>query len=1042
MEKKNDESTMVISAVQMVGKLRHRRKKKKHKLSAFERRYTALGPKLTPEQKRIDYVLVHKRENEEKKEDMRERFEAALSREGFSIKEECIKGTMYKLLHCPFKRLCKEAELIKLEMPLKGKEALPSMRTNRLTEFLERHFDTDKDEVDFISAPFRMNKIEQFEDFENPTKFFRPALRSYLCHHIMRNIDIRDKQKDKEKVDKEIEKEKDHKTHLMDFEENIQVVEDCIADFCACCPCYGRNTDNPENIILSKMGLPYLLMKEVYTDAYILHEDSKLSKVNEVKNEDIPERKDDMKDDLVEDPRKKLDETWCSFWKWQPTWKIRNYYGEKIAFYFAWIGLLMTSLWFPMFFGMACFGYGLSLSLERQANQPALNESLPAQDLIKLRVGQLYDAISGSFDNNVTPFFALVICLWGTIFLEFWKRHNARLAYEWDVDQFEMNEPDRPEFFGTKLKKDPVTQEANWFYPFKRQLIKFTISASALLFMIMLVFVSLAAVVVYRVIISVDYCSGMSAISCLLTSSLLSAVLNAISIIILGKVYDWVAMQLTLWENHRTQTQFDDALIIKLFAFSFANSYSSCFYIAFVRGRIDGGVFGLGPEYNDACEGESASCMSQLSFQVLVLMLAKPIPRFLIDIVLPFVKRLWRKWRCCRNQVKDNVEITRTQAFLYKERFKPAIADFTLTEYTEKVIIYGFLCLFAAAFPLAPLVALLVLFIDKYIDAKRLLWLNRRPVAFIAQDIGMWYSILNFVNLVSVISNGFLIAFGSSWGLSYSPYTRLWIVIGFEHIVFALKFFLAYLIPDVPKDVRLAIRREKYQVAKLFEDKGRPMDYRELIPSVQPDKVRPDSANYGDFPPQFDDHDETPAKPNKKGFVVMKANAVNSTNFGESKRDVDKQGKTDLLPVLEEEPDVTSPTQNVKTSKYWYELDAMQDTSSPSPRMADSHGSVSLRGVDPEGSRLLNKSGSEDKLTLIDNQKDIKEETVDLEKSVNFLGDCPPPPPPADYQQDGDDDHEESDISTSSSESEIDADIESSVDIHHRGNKAHSETKC
>jgi len=33
-----------------------------------------------------------------------------------------------------------------------------------------------------------------------------------------------------------------------------------------------------------------------------------------------------------------------------------------------------------------------------------------------------------------------------------WKRHNARLAYEWDVDQFEMNEPDRPEFFGTKVK--------------------------------------------------------------------------------------------------------------------------------------------------------------------------------------------------------------------------------------------------------------------------------------------------------------------------------------------------------------------------------------------------------------------------------------------------------------------------------------------------------------------------------------------------------------------------------------------------------------
>lgn len=37
-------------------------------------------------------------------------------------------------------------------------------------------------------------------------------------------------------------------------------------------------------------------------------------------------------------------------------------------------------------------------------------------------------------------------------------------------------------------------------------------------------------------------------------------------------------------ENHRTQSQYDDALIVKLFAFQFANSYSSLIYIAFFRG--------------------------------------------------------------------------------------------------------------------------------------------------------------------------------------------------------------------------------------------------------------------------------------------------------------------------------------------------------------------------------------------------------------------------------------------------------------------------
>ena len=32
--------------------------------------------------------------------------------------------------------------------------------------------------------------------------------------------------------------------------------------------------------------------------------------------------------------------------------------------------------------------------------------------------------------------------------------------------------------------QDPVTREDNWFYPFKRQLVKFFLSASALIFMV------------------------------------------------------------------------------------------------------------------------------------------------------------------------------------------------------------------------------------------------------------------------------------------------------------------------------------------------------------------------------------------------------------------------------------------------------------------------------------------------------------------------------------------------------------------------------
>ena len=49
--------------------------------------------------------------------------------------------------------------------------------------------------------------------------------------------------------------------------------------------------------------------------------------------------------------------------------------------------------------------------------------------------------------------------------------------------------------------------------------------------------------------------------------------------------------------------------------------------------------------------------------------------------------------------------------------------------------------MFAAAFPLAPLIALITNIIDLRVDAGRLLWFNRRPFAERAEDIGMFFSI-------------------------------------------------------------------------------------------------------------------------------------------------------------------------------------------------------------------------------------------------------------------------------------------------------------
>lgn len=82
--------------------------------------------------------------------------------------------------------------------------------------------------------------------------------------------------------------------------------------------------------------------------------------------------------------------------------------------------------------------------------------------------------------------------------------------------------------------------------------------------------------------------------------------------------------------------------------------------------------------------------------------------------------------------------------------------------------------------------------IDMRVDAMRLLWLSRRPVAQKAQDIGAWEDIIRFLNLAGIVSNAFIIAYTSSWSytmLQDNAQYRLLFVIVFEVKTSLLKIY-------------------------------------------------------------------------------------------------------------------------------------------------------------------------------------------------------------------------------------------------------------
>ena len=114
---------------------------------------------------------------------------------------------------------------------------------------------------------------------------------------------------------------------------------------------------------------PYMKKLGVYTDKLILHEASEDSKLyeeqvnpehgNDPETPCSPDKTEPVFVEFEEDPRRVLSREWTSFFKFQPLTKIRNYFGEKIAFYFAWSGTLISTLWVPMLLGFAIFIFGI-----------------------------------------------------------------------------------------------------------------------------------------------------------------------------------------------------------------------------------------------------------------------------------------------------------------------------------------------------------------------------------------------------------------------------------------------------------------------------------------------------------------------------------------------------------------------------------------------------------------------------------------------------------------------------------------------------------
>uniref|UniRef100_A0AAQ5YQ00 Anoctamin n=1 Tax=Amphiprion ocellaris TaxID=80972 RepID=A0AAQ5YQ00_AMPOC len=485
-----------------------------------------------------------------------------------------------------------------------------------------------------------------------------------------------------------------------------------------------------------------------------------------------------------------LYEEWANysvFYKYQPIGLVRKYFGEKIGLYFAWLGLYTQMLIPASVVGVIVFLYGCATVDD---NIPSMEICHPKNNITmcplcdrvcsywKLSTACGTARASHLFDNPTTVFFSIFMALWAAMFMEHWKRRQMRLNYEWDLTGFEEEE-DHPraeyEFkvMQKSLRKDKKSHHKVSTLTCRDRLPAYMANIVMMLLMIGVTFAIVFGVILYRISTKAALHMSSSSITrnhVQLTVKTTAAIINLVVILILDEVYGAVARWLTVLEIPKTDKSFEERLIFKTFILKFFNAFTPIIYIAFFRGRLVTSHLMLFCFRSCAHGG----CLMELCIQLSITMLGKQlIQNNLFEIGIPKLKKLIRFIRSKQGAFQEEERQKKLQRY-ETDHFLEPFAGLT-PEYMEMIIQFGFVTLFVASFPLAPLFALLNNIIEIRLDAKKFVTELRRPVAARAKDIGIWYNILKGVAKVAVIINAFVISFTSDfiprmvYQYTYSP---------------------------------------------------------------------------------------------------------------------------------------------------------------------------------------------------------------------------------------------------------------------------------
>ena len=556
-----------------------------------------------------------------------------------------------------------------------------------------------------------------------------------------------------------------------------------------------------------------------------------------------------------------LTNVWLSKWSvmpWnQPFHDIRNYFGEKIAIYYVFIGHYCLWLLIPVIIGIP-LQFGIwGVLLERKTNDDHDDHNLQAPNS----------------NNYFAPVFSFFIALWAICMLEFWKRKEKTVAIEWGTVGCEDDEPDRPTFRGDYNKH--ITSfidghEGYQYYPARKRSRKVIQAYIVISFCMLCVFAIVSSIYYTQNVARHAQALGCNTddiavrTTCYSNAQTIASTLNAVQIQFTNVMFTTVAWYFTERENNRTDTIFQDSLTIKIFIFQFVNSFASFYYIAFVAHFVGGCT----PATSDN------DCMGPLSTNVGIIYVTRIVSSVVFDIIMPYGQHAKK----AKGRSAEELKMLSGPEFEYEMDAYNTI-DQSMKDYSAMALHFGYIALFITALPIAGFLGFISAIIEVKNSAWKLLSVYRRPVPTSAEDIGAWQSIFLIIAIAAVATNAGITCFtmtvlnNKSWSSKEILKVKLWTFIIFQWVCYVTQAIIMEAIPDIPEQAIYHLQRNEHIVSKVIDHVEDDDDHDKAFVDVD-DDVKPStrtsnfSVEIQDNPSAFYKRDSL-YKPKKHPFVSL-----------------------------------------------------------------------------------------------------------------------------------------------------------------------------